>query len=197
MRIALLTSFYEPHKGGTERYVADLGAHLAKRGHEVTVFTHTRGSSRTHAGVRIERLWAFWLLYTPLLRKRVAASLQGFDVIHSHIPPSVFAEEGPFPAQVPHIITYHCDTLIPPRFRGIKIPALLRGRINTVLRHKAERVLRQANAIIVTSWDYALTSEVLQGLRVVPIPVGINAQRFASAAASGTVSVMPGYASAV
>lgn len=39
MRILLLTQFYPPIMGGIERHVKDLGAELAKRGHQVSVAT--------------------------------------------------------------------------------------------------------------------------------------------------------------
>ena len=38
MKIAMATPYFQPHTGGTEKYVKDLALQLLQHGHEVTVF---------------------------------------------------------------------------------------------------------------------------------------------------------------
>src|ERR1700744_4285872 len=59
MRILLLSQFYPPVIGGEERHVRNLGAALAKRGHEVVVGTSRRKGSpdeEMDGAVRVRRL---------------------------------------------------------------------------------------------------------------------------------------------
>ena len=71
-------------RGGTEKYVEDLSENLVKRGHEVTVFTHTRGRQAVENGVRIVRVPALWLSYLPVPLRTLSDELNEFDVINYH-----------------------------------------------------------------------------------------------------------------
>jgi len=177
MKIAMLTSFYAPHQGGTERYVKDLSEALAERGHEITIFTHTAAEKRTSEKNRIprisiERLKALWLGYLPINLSNLNKRLASFDIIHSHIPP--FAFEGKISKDLPQVVTYHCDSVLPPTYRGYTIPNFIRTTFQRKAEKKAGIILDKASAIITTSQDYAQSSAVLKNRSCHALPIGLN-----------------------
>lgn len=176
----MLSSFYAPHKGGTEKYVEDLSAHLVKRGHEVTVFTHSPGDSQIHRGIKIVRIPALWFSYIPVPTDRISniSVLNNFDVINSHVPPSVFSLNITPSATVSHIITYHCDPVIPQFYKGFTVPGWIRKKLNDYLKKKSIKALNMADSIIVTSDDYASTSDIVRGKAVIPVPIGVDHTSF-------------------
>ena len=94
MKVALLSDCYLPRLGGIEVQTHDLAQHLRTAGHEVEVFTATRGSDgEMHGavtvvdGVPVHRLAARMPWELPInpfapteLRRRLVAG--GFDVAH-------------------------------------------------------------------------------------------------------------------
>lgn len=97
MKVALLSDCYPPRTGGIESQVGDLAAHLVRAGHEVEVFTATRGPKgegagrvEVVAGVTVHRM-ALRLpggvpvnpLAPPEVRDRLRRS--AFDVAHVHL----------------------------------------------------------------------------------------------------------------
>lgn len=84
-RIALVLERFEPRRGGTERYAAELLRRLRPRGHDVTVVA-ARADPEALAGApwrrvpvpvapRAWRVWAF-------ARRAAAATASGFPVVH-------------------------------------------------------------------------------------------------------------------
>lgn len=120
--MALLSDCYLPRLGGIEVQVHDLARHLCAAGHDVEVFTATRGPGRQHRGtdivdgVPVHRL-AVPLprdlpvnpLAIPVVRRMLAAG--GFDVAHVHMGVvSPFAMDGVRIAlglQLPTAVTWH------------------------------------------------------------------------------------------
>lgn len=85
LRIALVLERFEPRRGGTERYAAELARRLVARGHAVTVVAARAdpaaiaGAAWTRIAVppfpKAARVWAF-------ARRAAAATATGFDVVH-------------------------------------------------------------------------------------------------------------------
>jgi len=186
MRIALLSSFFYPHVGGTEKYVEDLATELARRGHTVAVFTNTPANGDASAirkGFRIVRLPTLWGRYQPLLSLIPYRLLSGFDVVHSHLPPTHFAQAVTRRlGRVPHIVTYHCDLEINENFWIVKVPHWVSGIVNRYSAWARARLLGGSDRIIATSASYAKDSPVLSRFEAKIIPIGVDVDKFLAAA---------------
>ena len=124
MKVALLTDCYLPRLGGIEVQTHDLAARLARRGHQVEVFTATPGErGERHGfvervdGVPVHRMalrlpWELPVnpLAPPEVRQRLADG--GFDVAHVHMGVvSPFATDMAgvsLDLGLPTAITWHC-----------------------------------------------------------------------------------------
>jgi glycosyltransferase involved in cell wall biosynthesis len=76
--------------GGVERAVVEIGARLAERGHEVTVFCRARyaqAGGTAHRGMRVRRLPAIYTKHLEAISNTALAvcfACRGFDVVHIH-----------------------------------------------------------------------------------------------------------------
>lgn len=117
VRIALVTDWYPPAVGGVEVQVHGLARALAARGHDVRVFTSSRGGNGTDEAI-VDRLACAHLPGTRLavptprnyrwLRDRLAA--RPFDVLHAHGMFSTLAMGGLLAAKalsIPSVTTHH------------------------------------------------------------------------------------------
>jgi len=99
MRIAMMGSKGVPASyGGVETHVRELARRLARRGHDVTVYsrTHCTPKLREYEGVRIVRLPAIRQkileMASHTVLSLVCASCRSFDLIHFHsVDPTLFA----------------------------------------------------------------------------------------------------------
>lgn len=100
MKIALVCDWYLPRLGGIERHLADLAAHLAAAGNEVTVITPMDGAC-AEPPIHLQQVPALMLpavrvCWTPSAFRRLGQTLRqgGFDVVHAHtsiVSPAAFA----------------------------------------------------------------------------------------------------------
>ncbi len=100
MKIALVSDWYLPRLGGIERHLADLAAHLAAAGNEVTVITPMDGAC-AESPVRLQQVPAQMLpgvrvCWAPSAFRRLGRTLRegDFDVVHVHtsiVSPAAFA----------------------------------------------------------------------------------------------------------
>ena len=92
MRILQLFDFFSPHGGGTVDLVYKLSRALARRGHQVEIYTSDFKLDREYIGSIPEvRVYPFHCLSSlaefylvPGLVGKVKKQLQGFDIIHLH-----------------------------------------------------------------------------------------------------------------
>lgn len=178
LRIAHVTATFPPYYGGTGQVCYHNALELARRGHEVTVFTaaHPPGEFAYPPEITVKRL--------PVLLRFGNApvlpglfGLRGFDLIHLHFPFYFGAEAVTLAARLRHIplvITYHQDVLL----QGAMGAA---SRLHDSTLGAAS--LRSAACVLFTTLDYAQASQARwllqrQPQKVGELPNGVDVQRF-------------------
>jgi glycosyltransferase involved in cell wall biosynthesis len=124
MRILSVLTYYRPHTSGLTIYAERLARALARRGHEVTVFTSQYDPSlpldEEKDGVRIRRVPVALRVnkgvIMPSFGWNVTRLAAEYDVVLIHLPqfdaPGVAARGRLF--NKPTVILYHSDLLLPP-----------------------------------------------------------------------------------
>lgn len=178
MRVAHVVPVLPPYGGGMGRVAFDQAQALAAAGVEVTVFAPATASPPAPVpGARVVQL-------RPLLAKGNAACLPavvrhaaGYDIIHLHYPFFGTAE----------LLAARRLLLGPPLIVQYQMDVIGRGWLAHVFRwHRRlflPLVVRAADAIIVTSFDYAATSFLATPMQSLPprtraIPAGVGLSRF-------------------
>ncbi len=174
MRVAHVTPVFPPYRGGMGTVAYQQAQALAESGIEVTVLTPRKTPPRTHPpGVTVLELPAPLSKGNAAFLPQVVRRTSGFDLVHLHYPFFGTAEllaarrlsGGP-----PLVVQYQMDVI----GRGWCAVAF-RWHRRSLLR----LVLRAADAVIVTSEDYAASSflaQLLPGLRsrLVVVPPGVD-----------------------
>jgi len=165
LRVALFTDYYPPHLGGgVEQVVSNLASGLARRGHDVRVFTlRTCGGSEYELqddGVRVYRANALQL--TKLLRMqssfsrelhdmaRDALADEPADVLHAHnrfFFSSLVAAHLSVKTQTPLVTTLHLGSLsdLPPAMR---LPSMAYERtLGRYVVNRSERLIAVSKAV--------------------------------------------------
>ena len=185
LRIAHVTATYPPYFGGTGNVACHNAVHLARRGHEVHVFTVDFTASRfgplpskagpeLSEGVTIHRASPALRFGNAPFAPDLLRGLDGFDLVHLHYPFYFGGEQVWRHCSrhgTPYLVTYHQDVLLArPLAHGVRLHHRLLG----------ERVLRAARLVGVTTRDYATTSWLgnLRGLQIEEIPNGVDTTRF-------------------
>jgi glycosyltransferase involved in cell wall biosynthesis len=176
MNIAHITATYPPYRGGTGRVCADQADHLARRGHQVTVYCPSPDRSRqVEAGPpRVVRLPTWLRVGNAALAPAHLCSPRP-DLIHLHYPYYGGGDLAWLATQIrhiPYVVTYHQDVELPGAFGVV------------ARRHHAlvgRRILSHARLVMATSLDYAghsrLASLMDRG-HVVELPNGVDTTRF-------------------
>jgi glycosyltransferase involved in cell wall biosynthesis len=115
LRILLVTSMFAPyHRGGVSSHVRDLAEMLAKKGHEVTIFTSRRRRSRapneeahTPKGAKI-----VWTRSFPAMLLRIGKLVREgrFDVVNFHSQNTLALAPMIFGSGAAIVFTFHSDT---------------------------------------------------------------------------------------
>ena len=178
LRIAQITATFPPYWGGTGNVAYHNALELARRGHEVTVFTAAFGDEDDAPvpGVQVRRL-------APLLRMGNAPvlpqilGLNGFDIIHLHHP-FIFGAEMVWTVAklrgIPYVVTHHNDLI------G---DGLRRHLFNLYAAVSAGPIFGGARKLAVVSLDHAAFCRHAPLFRkrwadVVAIPNGVNTRVF-------------------
>ena len=180
MKILMLTPYFYPHTGGTEKYVKDLAIQLVKNGHEVTVISNNVPISKKAKkeevidGVKIKRLPAIdFLYYLPVTLSFNLKMLEGYDVIHIHCPPHSFVRAVAGKTKLPVVATFHCDITVTGQFFGVPIPRIFTQGFESIMDAYARLFLPKVDEIISTSESYASTSPVIRSMPRNIIPIGV------------------------
>lgn len=188
MRVVHVTSYFEPHVGGVETHVRELGRALLRRGHDVTVITadtEGAGPRAEVAGLDVIRVPPRSSLFkTPSMPGAVEAITGGkFDLVHSHTPPPLAswrAGKAARKAGIPHVLTFHCDPEISHPLGGLIVDAwrITMGR----------STLRRADHLISTTASYASTSRSIWNYSPTVIPNAVDPMFFRPGAPSKRVA---------
>jgi len=182
VRVAHITPVFPPYRGGMGTVAFHQAAALAAAGAQVTVFTprHAR-ARRVPDGVEVVELGALAARGNAACLPQILSRAGHFDVLHLHYPFFGTAE------------------LLAARRLAIGPPLVLQYQMDVVGVHWKARVfrwhrrsalpliLRAADAIVVTSHDYAASSFLAPRLaelerKLVAIPGGVDLGTFTPAA---------------
>jgi glycosyltransferase involved in cell wall biosynthesis len=182
LHIAHVTVTFPPEQTGTGNVCYHNALELARRGHQVEIFTaaHPTAPAEEHLdGLLVHRLTPWLRTGNAPLLPQLARRLAGFDLIHLHYP--FFGGEGAVLAartrRIPLVITYHQDVLL----RGLP------GLLERILRPTTSRwMLRSAGRLLFTSLDYAQASHACPLLRgrqqaIAALPNGVDCDHFTPA----------------
>ncbi len=169
-RIAVVTPTFPPYRGGIGK-VAELDSRqLAALGHDVHVFTPTRGAA-TDPSYAVHELRA-WLRYgNAAFVPGVMPLVRSFDLIILHYPffggaePLAFAK--PF-GRAKLVLAYHMDVVGSGFFRSI-----FAAHAKFVM----PRIVRAADRVLVTTEEYARSSKLAP-------PIAADPSRFRTLAPS-------------
>jgi glycosyltransferase involved in cell wall biosynthesis len=180
LRIAHVTATFPPYTGGTGNVCYHNARELARRGHEVHVFTGLRPDTairEEHEGFTIRRLRAWLQIGNASVSPDLVRSLRGFDVIHLHYPCIPNAELARLAAaihRVPLVVSFHNDLL------GDGVRA---GFFALYQQLSARLTVRGAARLCVVSRDHYEASRLRRALagappKVVELPNGVDLQSF-------------------
>jgi len=182
MKICMVVPFFYPHTGGTEKYVKDLSTSLVNDGHEVTVISTNLPAEKNApaeemmSGFKVIRLPAdLKLSYIPVTKKKFDLKmLEGYDIVHVHVPSFGFLREIVGKVKQPVIVTYHCDITVSEKYMGIAVPSFLIKLVEHSSNIMARMLLKKADVVYNTTKTYAETSPVLKHMpNIKNIPIGI------------------------
>lgn len=119
MRIAQLTKYFYPHKGGIESSVLGISGGIAGRGNDVLVFTSNIpkcGRKEVIDGIEVHRFANFFTMFNDPFTPGIITDLlkEDYDLIHLHLPDpfnSIFALIASILRKKPLIVTYHADII--------------------------------------------------------------------------------------
>lgn len=180
MKIVMLVPYFYPHTGGTEKYVRDLSLELSRKGHQVTIISNNvpkkakAKSEEMLEGVKIIRLPAIDFPYNPIGKPLDLNLIKDADIIHTHGPAFSFTRSIPKNIKVPHILTYHCDTILFDKMGSIMIPKFVQAAYEWVMDLFIRKIIRRADMIINTTEAYASSSPVLKDFPHKIVPIGIH-----------------------
>jgi glycosyltransferase involved in cell wall biosynthesis len=178
MRIALVSTTFPPYMAGTGNVCYHNAMELARRGHQVSVFTSTNpsGGWLDPPEFAVHRLRAVFRIGNVALLPGLL-QIHNVDLIHLHYP-CIFGAEMVWMVsklrRIPYVVTYHND-LIGKGFRKYLFDAYLKLF--------SGMVLRGARKIAVVSIDHGRSSKLAplfqkRGKDVVEIPNGVDIDLF-------------------
>jgi len=178
----MLSPYFFPHTGGTEKYVRDLSTALIKEGHEVTVITNNLPKAKNAPahetlpeGIKVIRLDAIDLFsYLPTSFGQFNLKmLDGYDIVHVHVPAFSFLRSVAGKIKQPLVVTYHCDVTVSEKYFGIPVPQWLVPIFEGVNNVFARMLLAKADVVYNTTETYAETSPVMKHVPHKVFPIGI------------------------
>ena len=191
MRIAHVTATFPPNYSGTGLVCYYNALELAKRGHQVTVFTskYPVDNYSDPAEITIRRLPpAFQIGNAPFLHGLIH-EIKDFDIVHLHHP-FIFGSEMIWAVSIlrniPLIVTHHNDLIANGILRSVLFNSY--SAISTRL------VFGRAHTIIAVSLDHAKGSRLSRIFHdkwehVIEIPNGVDVQLFQPRAQSRDIRI--------
>ena len=161
----MLSPYFYPHTGGTEKYVRDLSTALIKEGHEVTVITNNLPKAKNAPaketlpeGIKVIRLDAIDMFsYLPVSTQFNLKMLEGYDIVHVHVPAFSFLRSVAGKIKQPLVVTYHCDVTVSEKYFGVPVPQWLVPLFEGANNLYARMLLAKADTVYNTTETYAST----------------------------------------
>lgn len=184
MRIAIISPVFPPYKGGIGSAAYSEAVELARRGHEVVVYTPKRAApAMVTAGFSLRYLQPFLKYGNAAFLPQLFWKLKNFDVVHLHYPFFGGAEvvwqwykitKKQKNKKTKLLITYHHDVI----GEGI-----LGKFFKWHTKHCMPKILNVADKIIVSSFDYAKNSNIKdiferQPEKFYEVPFGVDTKKF-------------------
>lgn len=163
-------TYYAPYVSGLTESARVVAEELAARGKRVAVCAvrHDRrlATAEDLHGVRVRRSPAVARLskgaISPSFLADVARAARGARVVHLHLPlGDAVVVARALPRRTPMVATYHCDVQLG---TGLTDRAIVSS-----LDLSSRAALRRANAVVVTSHDYATSSRLSPSLQKRPL----------------------------
>lgn len=182
MKVVMLSPYFYPHTGGTEKYVRDLSTALIQEGHEVTVITNNLPKTKNAPanetlpeGIKVIRLDATDMFsYLPVSFGQFNLKmLEGYDIVHVHVPAFSFLRAVAGKIKQPLIVTYHCDVTVSEKYFGVPVPQWLVPVFEGSNNAYARMLLAKADLVYNTTNTYAETSPVMKHIPHRVFPIGI------------------------
>ncbi len=180
MKIAQVVCVFPPYWGGIGNSTHNLAKNFSSKGEDVCVFTPDYGASYAEYGAdyKIERISPLFKFGNAAVLPQLMWRLHGFNAIHLHLPflgatlPVLWF--AVFHPKIKLIITYHMD-LAGSGFKKIFFDFYKKIIIPLIL--------RRADKIIVSSYDYAESSDIKNFFakhknKFLEIPFGVDEQKF-------------------
>lgn len=180
LKIAHVTPSFPPYPGGIGNVAYNIADGMSSDGYQITVFTPKYNKETIYPKnkfnlVRVKPLIKYGnAALIPSLIRRLA----GFDIIHLHYPFFGGAESiyllKKFKKNIKLVIHYHMDVI------GKNIKKYL-FQFHT--KHFLGRIIKVADLVIVSSFDYALNSNIgeyvkLYNEKFIDIPHGVDTHCF-------------------
>jgi glycosyltransferase involved in cell wall biosynthesis len=155
-RIALVSDWYPPRRGGIESHLEQLATRLRDRGHDVHVITSTRGPASLEPGITIHRLDvrrlpAFGVAMEPVAgRITEIVEREKIEVVHAHVSiVSPVAAGGGLAAhrtRTPCVLTFHSFVPATPLWASLAGRALGTSAWKARMTAVSSRVAREVRA---------------------------------------------------
>lgn len=181
MKVAIVTSTFPPYAGGIGNVALFNARELAKIGHEVTVFTPAYKQAKEEImDIKVVRI-------KPLIKHGNAAfvpslkwMLKGYNIIHLHYPffggaEVIWRYKRKFKKQGAKIVLhYHMDVV-----GKMAMRAIFKFHNTFML----PRIIKMADKVILTSFDYGENSNIAKQLKKNPdkfieVPNGVDVNNF-------------------
>jgi glycosyltransferase involved in cell wall biosynthesis len=182
MRIAQIVCRFNPYKGGISNMAYDHALGLAKLGHQVTVFTplyNKNDKEYINQDFQIKRLLPWAKFGNGAFLPQLIWQLNNFDIVHLHYPFFGAAEivwllKILKRKKIKLVVTYHMDVV-----GALLMKPFFKFHTKFIM----PMIIKAADKVIVTSMDYAQTSNIKNVLAKVPgkfiaIPPSVDLERF-------------------
>ena len=164
MNIIQITPFYPPHLGGMENVVKEISENLAKRDHQVTVFTSDIGCKKdkliSTKNLKIRYLKSFEIAHTPIIPSLFFELLKipQDSIIHLHVAQSFTPEIVSLVSKIrkiPYIAHIHID-VGPSGKLGFLLPLYKKVLLKKVLSYSSKVVVPSSDYIDLVSKKYSI-----------------------------------------
>ncbi|MHB9129425.1 MAG: glycosyltransferase family 4 protein, partial [Candidatus Humimicrobiaceae bacterium] len=183
MKIIHITPFYPPHLGGMENVVKEISENLAKRGHQVTVFTSDIGCKKdkliSTKNIKIHYLKSFEIAHTPIIPSLFFELLKitKNSIIHLHVAQSFTPEIVSLISKIkniPYVAHIHID-VGPSGKLGFLLPLYKKVLLKKVLNSSSKIVVPSGDYVDLVSKKYEISNN-----KIYKVPNGVDLNNFKS-----------------